>query len=49
MQIISDTSCLIHLHKVDLLNVSLLLPYPLSVPLPLLDDELLSFTQQEKA
>ncbi|MEQ8399298.1 PIN domain-containing protein [Thalassobaculum sp.] len=47
--IVSDTSCLIDLRKVGLLMAVLALRYRFLIPLPLFEDELLSWSAQEKA
>jgi len=46
--IISDTSCLIHLRKAALLAAFLRLPFEILIPNTLFEDELLSFTADEK-
>lgn len=46
--IISDTSCLIDLRKVALLAAFLRLPFEILIPNTLFEDELLSFTANEK-
>jgi predicted nucleic acid-binding protein len=46
--IISDSSCLIDLRKVSLLAVFLRLPFDILIPNTLFEDELLSFTNDEK-
>jgi len=46
--IVSDTSCFIDLHKVDLLFALFALPYKVIIPHPLFEDELLSFSKAEK-
>lgn len=46
--IISDTSCLIDLRKAALLTVFLRLPFEILIPNTLFDDELLSFSTEEK-
>src|ERR1700677_3171809 len=46
--IISDASCLIDLRKASLLAVFLLLPFEILIPNTLFEDELLSFTDDEK-
>lgn len=45
--IVSDTSCLIDLHKGGLLEAFLTLPYELVIPDVLLNNELLSFTKKD--
>jgi predicted nucleic acid-binding protein len=45
--IVNDASCLIDLHKGQLLHVMTKLPYRFIVPLPIRRSELLSFTDQE--
>lgn len=47
--VISDTSCLIDLHKGGLLAGLLGLPYRFAIPLPLFEDELLDMPPHEKA
>ncbi len=46
--IISDASCLIDLRKAALLAVFIRLPFEILIPNTLFDDELLSFTDNEK-
>jgi len=46
--IVSDTSCMIDLHKVELLEELLSLPYMFVMPDTLFDDEWLSLTAAEK-
>ena len=46
--LISDSSCLIDLHKVDLLLPLFDLPYTVVVPQSLFDDELIRLTDEEK-
>ena len=46
--IISDSSCLIDLHKVDLLEALLELPFSFGIPQPLFETELLSISREEK-
>ena len=46
--IISDTSCLIDLRKAALLAAFLRLPFEILIPNTLFEDELLSFTTDEK-
>ncbi len=46
--IINDASCLIDLRKASLLAVFLLLPFEFLIPNTLFEDELLSFTDNEK-
>jgi len=46
--IVSDTSCMIDLHKVELLEELLSLPYMFVMPDTLFDDEWLSLTTAEK-
>ncbi len=46
--IISDSSCLIDLRKASLLAVFLRLPFEILIPNTLFEDELLSFTDDEK-
>ena len=46
--LIGDSSCLIDLHKVDLLHPLFDLPYTIVIPQALLDDELISLTDEEK-
>lgn len=41
--LISDSSCIIDLHKVDLLKATLELPFDLAIPRDLQQDELLDF------
>lgn len=45
--VVNDASCLIDLKKAALLNVLLRLPYQFVVPLPIREDELLDFTEQD--
>jgi predicted nucleic acid-binding protein len=47
--IISDTSCLIDLKKASLIWAFLQIPYEIVIPDVLFEEELLSFTQDEKA
>lgn len=47
--VVSDTSCIIDLHKVDLLFALLELPYSFVIPHPLFDGELHGLTTAEKA
>ncbi|MCC6263262.1 MAG: hypothetical protein IT169_06765 [Bryobacterales bacterium] len=46
--IVSDSSCLIDLHKCSLLHALLSLPYEFLIPNTLFEDELLSLTRSEK-
>ena len=46
--IVSDTSCLIDLRKAALLAAFLRLPFEILIPNTLFEDELLSFTAEEK-
>jgi len=46
--IISDSSCLIDLHKASLLEAFVCLPYEVCVPDVILESELLSFSAEEK-
>jgi predicted nucleic acid-binding protein len=46
--IVSDSSCLIDLHKCSLLHALLSLPYEFLIPNTLFEGELLSFTPSEK-
>lgn len=46
--IVSDTSCLIDLRKVDLLGAFMSLPYEVMIPNALFEDELLKFTDDQK-
>lgn len=46
--IISDSSCLIDLHKVDLLEALMELPFSIGIPQPLFETELLSISDDEK-
>jgi predicted nucleic acid-binding protein len=46
--IVSDSSCLIDLRKVSLLNTFLKLPYEILIPNTLFEDELLKFTAAQK-
>lgn len=46
--IVSDSSCLIDLRKVDLLEAFLRLPYEILIPNTLFEDELLKFTAAQK-
>lgn len=45
--VVNDASCLIDLKKAALLHVLLRLPYQFVVPLPIREDELLDFTEQD--
>jgi len=47
--IISDSSCLIDLHKAGLLEAIFDLPFSYAIPQPLFDEELLSISDDEKA
>ena len=47
--IVSDTSCIIDLHKVELLLAALTLPYTFVIPHSLFDSELHRLTEDEKA
>jgi predicted nucleic acid-binding protein len=47
--IISDTSCLIDLKKASLIEAFLQIPYEIVIPDVLFEEELLSFTQDEKS
>ncbi|MDO8863240.1 hypothetical protein Q6D67_16155 [Haliea sp. E1-2-M8] len=47
--IISDSSCLIDLHKGGLLEAIFGLPYSFAMPQPLFEEELLSISDEEKA
>jgi predicted nucleic acid-binding protein len=47
--IVSDTSCLIDLKKVSLIEAFLLLPYEIIMPDILFAEEIIRFTHQEKA
>ncbi len=47
--IVSDTSCIIDLHKVELLLSIFELPYTFVIPHTLFENELLRLTEQEKA
>jgi len=46
--VVSDSSCLIDLRKVSLLDALLQLPYEFLIPNTLFDDELLKFTAAQK-
>lgn len=46
--IISDTSCLIDLKKVSLIEAFLLLPYEITIPDILFSEEIIKFTNEEK-
>src|SRR3990170_4390310 len=46
--VVSDSSCLIDLRKVSLLDAFLRLPYELLIPNTLFEEELLKFTAAEK-
>jgi predicted nucleic acid-binding protein len=46
--VISDTSCLIDLRKVSLLDIFLRLPYEFLIPNTLFEEELLKFTASQK-
>lgn len=46
--VISDSSCLIDLHKAQLLVEMVALPFTFAIPQPLFDDELDSITPEEK-
>ena len=46
--VVSDSSCLIDLRKVSLLDALLSLPYEILIPNTLFDDELLKFSDAEK-
>lgn len=47
--VITDSSCLIDLKKGGLLRAMLELPHEFAIPQPLMEDELLSLTEEEKA
>lgn len=47
--IISDTSCLIDLKKVSLIEAFLLLPYEITIPDILFSEEIIKFTDEEKS
>lgn len=47
--IVSDSSCLIDLRKASLLQTFLRLPYDILIPDTLFEEELLKFTNEEKA
>jgi len=47
--IISDTSCLIDLKKASLIGAFLQIPYEIVIPDVLFEEELLSFTEDEKS
>ena len=47
--VVSDSSCLIDLRKASLLGVFLRLPYEFLIPNTLFEEELLKFTDEEKA
>lgn len=46
--VVSDSSCLIDLRKVSLLDAFLKLPYEILIPNTLFDEELLKFTEAQK-
>lgn len=46
--IVSDSSCLIDLRKASLLDVFLQLPYEISIPNTLFEEELIRFTVEQK-
>ena len=45
--VVSDASCLIDLHKVELLFLALELPYRFVLPLPIRESEMTSFTERD--
>jgi hypothetical protein len=47
--VVSDSSCLIDLRKVSILDSLLSLPYEFRIPNTLFEEELLKFTVQKKA
>ena len=47
--VVSDSSCLIDVRKASLLEVFLRLPYEFLIPNTLFEEELLKFTDEEKA
>lgn len=47
--VVSDSSCLIDLRKVSLLDAFLKLPYDILIPNTLFDEELLKFTEAQKS
>ncbi len=47
--VVSDSSCLIDLRKVSLLDALLELPYEILIPNTLFDDELLKFSDSQKS
>lgn len=47
--VVSDSNCLIDLRKASLLDVFLALPYEILIPNTLFEEELLKFTEDEKA
>lgn len=47
--IVSDSSCLIDLRKADFLAAFLQLPYEILIPNTLFEEELLKFTEEERA
>jgi len=46
--VVSDSSCIIDLRKVSLLDVFLMLPYEILIPNTLFEEELLKFTEAQK-
>ncbi len=46
--VISDTSCLLDLRKANLLEAFLQIPYEIGIPDVLFEEELISFTEDEK-
>jgi predicted nucleic acid-binding protein len=46
--VVSDSSCLIDLRKVSLLDAFLRLPYEILIPNTLFEDELLKFSEEQK-
>src|SRR5450755_2639218 len=46
--VVSDTSCLIDLRKVSMLDIFLRLPYEFLIPNTLVEEELLKFTPAQK-
>ena len=46
--VISDTNCIIHLEKCDLLKVVLTLPYKFIMPEPLFHDEWLGWNTKKR-
>lgn len=46
--VLSDTSCLSDLHEATLLEEFIRLPYPIVIPLPLFEDEAVSFEDETR-